>query len=228
MEQWKKEDVYKHLTEQILPLYDDGKYDIENPTEKEKEMIKNRKKDVKKALITMLDEDSHKLIAPKRVCRALLSYYSTYDPKKVSELRRTNNTLQKEIEVLRENLKRYENDEEDRCYICRKKIDSLKPIAAEELDKDHPYFKIKELEADKSQWVKKYTSMSKKAQDYRDKLDIIYKDCETIPKPEWRNTMEQFSKLQRESDKKKNKQKKKKKKCVYVTESDTESDSNSE
>jgi hypothetical protein len=178
-------DELNELTNQILERYDKGKYDIESPTEKEKTDIKNRKKEIKAILTTLLDSGSQKKIVGKRVCQSLLHYYKEFHPKKVNELRRHNMDKKRIIAQLEEKLS-VQNGELGRCEICRTSKKQLEQeVYDEQLDEDDIRQKLRESEESVSRWVKKYMDVGHKLDAKVREIQDMKENNHFIENEEW-------------------------------------------
>lgn len=199
--------MYNDLVNKILPLYDDGKYDYEPTTDKEKNNIKNRKREIKKVLISMLSNDENKTIVPREVCKVFFNVYlNGTNEDKIKELRSKLSTQKQMVKILQSKIDTYEGQNIDRCPHCKADKDTIREkLLIEEFDEDHLIHKVEEAEGKVKNWVQKYQKQSRQAQGFNDQLQIIRRENEITPLAEWRKMMEHHNETLSENKKLKGK-----------------------
>lgn len=199
--------MYNDLVNKILPLYDDGKYDYEPTTDKEKNNIKNRKREIKKVLISMLSNDENKTIVPREVCKVFFNVYlNGTNEDKIKELRSKLSTQKQMVKILQSKIDTYEGQNIDRCPHCKADKDTIREkLLIEEFDEDHLIHKVEEAEGKLKNWVQKYQKQSRQAQGFNDQLQLIRRENEITPLAEWRKMMEHHNETLSENKKLKGK-----------------------
>jgi glutaredoxin len=199
--------MYNDLVNKILPLYDDGKYDYEPTTDKEKNNIKNRKREIKKVLISMLSNDENKTIVPREVCKVFFNVYlNGTNEDKIKELRSKLSIQKQMVKNLQSKIDTYEGQNIDRCPHCKADKDTIREkLLIEEFDDDHLIHKVEEAEAKVKNWVQKYQKQSRQAQGFNDQLQIIRRENEITPLADWRKMMEHHNETLSENKKLKDK-----------------------
>ena len=208
-----KDKMYAELAKKILPLYDNGKYDIEPVTEKEKTDMTNRRREIKKGLIHLMESSDKKVISHRRICDALWTHWDNCNPDKIKELRSLLHAKKREIENLKNKVNNYEGNNVDRCPHCKADKDAIREkILIEEFDDNHLMHQIKErddtikeFEDKLKNWVQKYQKQSRQAQGFNDQLQLIRRENEITPLAEWRKMMEHHNETLSENKKLKDK-----------------------
>jgi len=198
---------YSDLASMILPHYDNGKYDYEPTTDKEKMAFRNRKREIKKVLITMLSTEEKRTIVLRKVCESFLKLYNDgTNEGKISKLRVKLHEQKQTINKHEAQIKLYEGQNIDRCPHCKADKDTIREkLLIEEFDDDHLIHKVKEAEDKVKNWVQKYQKQSRQAQGFNDQLQLIRRENEITPLAEWRKMMEHHNETLSENKKLKGK-----------------------
>jgi len=198
---------FNDLAAHILPLYDDGKYDFDPVTAKEKDQLKNRKREIKKVLVDMLHTEEKRTIVPRMVCKVFFDLYidGTCEGK-IKELRSKLSGQKQMVKNLQSKIDEYEGQNIDRCPHCKADKDTIREkLLIEEFDDDHLIHKVEEAEDKVKNWVQKYQKQSRQAQGFNDQLQLIRRENEITPLAEWRKMMEHHNETLSENKKLKGK-----------------------
>jgi hypothetical protein len=189
------DDELTYIRDKLLPLYDNGKYDIPSPHSKLSDgrtnpaytELTNRKKEIKAFLKKLLSETEHNTIVGKRVARCLIDFYREYNTENVKNLRRNQYALKKVIEARDKQIISLKGDPTFRCEICRATKKQLyEEVMIESFDDSTWLQEKKKLEEERSEWVRKCQEIDKKCVMATDSLKNIRNNNHMIPKDEWR------------------------------------------
>ena len=199
-------DELKELTNQVLEIYEDGKYANEPTDDKDKQQRDNRKKEIKAALKVILSTNDKKKIVEKRVCGSLLNHIREYNPEKIGELRRLNMDKKRMITSLEERISFLEGDNIGRCELCRTQFKELKKEAYDEIaDEEHLFNQLREQKEKTSRWKKEFINKGNQSQKLSDELQCLKRENHIISNEEWRKEQQEIMDIRNENKKLKEK-----------------------
>jgi hypothetical protein len=199
-------DELKELTNQVLEIYEDGKYANEPTDDKDKQQKDNRKKEIKSALKVILSTNDKKKIVEKRVCGSLLNHIREYKPEKIRELRRLNMEKKRKITMLEERIAFIEGDNIGRCELCKTKFEDLQKEAYDEItDEEHLFNQLREEKEKTSRWKKEFINKGHQLQKISDELQFIKRENHIISNEDWRKQQQEMMDIFNENKKLKDK-----------------------
>ena len=199
-------DELKELTNQVLEIYEDGKYANEPTDDKDKQQKDNRKKEIKSALKVILSTNDKKKIVEKRVCGSLLNHIREYKPEKIRELRRLNMEKKRKITMLEERIAFIEGDNIGRCELCKTKFEDLQKEAYDEItDEEHLFNQLREEKEKTSHWRKEFINKGNQSQKLSDELQFLKREHHIISNEDWRKQQQEMMDIINENKKLKEK-----------------------
>jgi len=199
-------DELKELTNQVLEIYEDGKYANEPTDDKDKQQKDNRKKEIKAALKVILSTNDKKKIVEKRVCGSLLNHIREYNPEKIKELRKLNMDKKRKITMLEERIAFIEGDNIGRCELCKTKFQDLQKEAYDEItDEEHLFNQLREEKEKTSRWRKEFINKGNQSQKLSDELQFLKREHHIISNEDWRKQQQEMMDIINENKKLKDK-----------------------